>query len=118
MAEATSIPSYLTAHASNDIRVVANQNTTIEWWENCRSNFDLFISEFVIAEAGLGDPKAVQKRLEVIAELPELEITENVHVLATTLITEGPIPAKAKRRRGQVSHCTPHASFPIRNGSR
>ena len=31
----TSIPSYLTARPSNDVRVVANRNTTLEWWENC-----------------------------------------------------------------------------------
>jgi hypothetical protein len=38
----TSIPSYLTARPSNDLRVAANQNTTIEWWENQRPCFDLF----------------------------------------------------------------------------
>jgi len=27
----TSIVSYLTAKPSNDIRVIANQNTTVEW---------------------------------------------------------------------------------------
>ncbi len=66
----TSILSYLTARPSNDSRVVANQNTTIEWWETRRSSFDVFLSEFVIAEASLGDPDAAKKRLEAIAELP------------------------------------------------
>lgn len=37
----TSIPSYLTARQNNDIRSMANQNTTIEWWENRRLNFDM-----------------------------------------------------------------------------
>jgi hypothetical protein len=32
----TSIVSYLTSRLSNDIRTVANQNTTIEWWETRR----------------------------------------------------------------------------------
>jgi len=35
----TSIPSYLTARPSNDIRAMANQNTTIEWWENRKAAF-------------------------------------------------------------------------------
>ena len=92
----TSIFSYLTARPSNDIRVVANQHATVEWWETRRSGFDLFISEFVIAEVSLGNPEAANKRLEVIAELPEISVTNEVRVLARALITEGPIPAKAE----------------------
>jgi hypothetical protein len=45
----TSILSYLTARPSNDIRAMANQNTTIEWWENRMPEFDIFISEFIDA---------------------------------------------------------------------
>ena len=92
----TSILSYLTARPSNDIRVVANQNTTIEWWETRRSSFELFISEFVIAEASLGNPDAAKKRLEVIAKLSELSTSNEARVLAKTLISEGPIPIKAE----------------------
>jgi L-rhamnose mutarotase len=32
----TSVISYLTARPSNDIRAMANQNVTIEWWETQR----------------------------------------------------------------------------------
>ena len=49
----TSIPSYLTARLSNDLRVAANQNTTTEWWETRRPSFELFISEFVAAVNGV-----------------------------------------------------------------
>ena len=92
----TSIPSYLTARPSNDIRVVANQNTTIEWWETRRSSFDLFVSEFVIAEASLGNPEAAKKRLRAITELPELSTTNEVRALAKALISDGPIPTKSE----------------------
>jgi len=92
----TSIPSYLTARPSNDIRVVANQNITIEWWETRRSSFELFISEFVIAEASLGNPESAKKRLEAIAELSELSTSNEVRVLAKALISDGPIPTKAE----------------------
>jgi hypothetical protein len=92
----TSILSYLTARPSNDIRVVANQNTTIEWWETRRSSFDVFISEFVIAEASLGNPVAAKKRLEAMAALPKLLTSNEVRGLAKVLISEGPIPAKAE----------------------
>jgi len=69
----TSIPSYLTARPSNDIRAMANQNATIEWWESHRFSFDLFISEFVIAEVKLGNPEAAQRRLAAITDLPECD---------------------------------------------
>lgn len=92
----TSIPSYLTARLSNDLRVAANQNTTIEWWETRRQGFELFISEFVAAEAILGNSKAARKRLETIADLPKLSVTEAVRTLAKALISEGPIPPKAE----------------------
>ena len=54
----TSIVSYLVSRPSYDLRVAANQVITLEWWDSRRAAFDLFVSEFVIAEASLGDPVA------------------------------------------------------------
>jgi hypothetical protein len=62
----TSVISYLTARASNDVRALAAQNITLEWWEVQRPNFELFVSEFVVAEAAMGNVHAAQKRLAVI----------------------------------------------------
>jgi hypothetical protein len=92
----TSIVSYLTARLSNDIRVVANQNTTIEWWETRRSSFELFMSEFVTAEASLGNPEAAKKRLDVIADLPKLSTSNEAKMLAKALICGGAIPTIAE----------------------
>lgn len=92
----TSIPSYLTARISNDLRVAANQNTTIEWWETRRPGFELFISEFVIVEASLGNYESAQKRLEIIGNLPKLLVNEAVRTLAKALISDGPIPVNAE----------------------
>ncbi len=92
----TSIISYLTARMSNDLRVAANQSITIEWWETIRPNFELFISEFVVAEASAGNSSAARKRLEIIANLPTLIVTDSVRTLAKALITNGPIPSKAE----------------------
>ncbi len=92
----TSIISYLTARPSNDLRAAANQSTTMEWWEQYRSRYALYVSEFVIAEAGLGDEEAAAKRLSIVAGIPTLEVSDAVRVLGKLLISEGPIPAKAK----------------------
>lgn len=92
----TSVISYLTARPSNDIRATANQNVTIEWWEMQRHNFDLFISEFVIAEASLGDPEAVKRRVAVIADIMELQASDEVRVLGQELIRRNALPANAE----------------------
>ncbi len=54
--------------------------------------FEIFISEFVVAESWQGDTEAAERRIAVIADIPELEITETVRELAKALISEGPIP--------------------------
>ena len=70
----TSIPSYLTARPSNDIRAMANQNTTIEWWENRKPDFELYISEFVIAESSQGHPEAAARRLAALDGIDALDV--------------------------------------------
>jgi hypothetical protein len=104
----TSIPSYLAARPSNDVRVTANREVTIEWWDARRPHFDLFISEFVIAEIGRGDVEAAQLRIEVIRNIPELEATDEVRVLGKALITEGPIPSKAEIDAYHIAVATVH----------
>jgi len=91
----TTIPSYLTTRSSNDIRAVANRNATIEWWEKRRLEFELYVSEFVIAELSQGHPEAAARRMAAIEGIPELDVTEEVRKLGKALITEGPIPEKA-----------------------
>ncbi len=65
----TSIPSYLTARPSNDLRAMANQNATIEWWENRKPELEIYISEFVVAESSQGHPEAVACRLAAIENI-------------------------------------------------
>ncbi len=92
----TSVISYLTARQSNDLRAMANQNSTIEWWETQRHHFDLVISEFVIAEASLGNAEAAQRRIAAIAGIMELETTDTARKLAKALIQQYALPAKVE----------------------
>lgn len=91
----TTIPSYLTAWPSGSAVIAGHQQTTREWWVNCRERFDLHISQFVLDEASLGDPEAARQRLNVIEGLPKLDITPRVTELADALIAEGAVPAVA-----------------------
>lgn len=77
----TSVISYLTARLSNDLRAMANQNTTTEWWETRRLSYTVFVSDLVISEASKGHPEASQRRMAAIADLPLLQISEDVRAL-------------------------------------
>lgn len=91
----TTIISYLTAWPSRDLVMAANQETTREWWTNCRHEFDLYVSQTVLEEARAGDSDAASRRLNVLEALPRLEVTDAVNSLARTLVAELPLPSKA-----------------------
>lgn len=91
----TSVISYLTARLGRDLVTVGRQELTQEWWDGKRLEFDLFISEFVVAEASDGDPDAAERRLAALAGLPEVRLTTETTDLARALVEPGPIPKKA-----------------------
>ena len=90
----TSIVSYLTARPSSDLLAAAWQKVTIDWWETQRDRFDLFASDVVIEEAGRGDDIAVARRLEALAGIPLLAITDDVILFSEALIQAGAVPKR------------------------
>jgi predicted nucleic acid-binding protein len=92
----TSVIGYLTARQNNDLRAMANQSATLDWWETQKDKFDLVISEFVIAEASLGNVDAAKRRLSVLEGIMELQVTEQVRELGKELIHSHALPAKAE----------------------
>ena len=92
----TSIPSYLTARPSRDVRAAAWQQITTEWWDTARQDYEIFTSELTILEASPGNQEAAEKRLSVLREIPELKIDEEAQELAELLIFKGGIPASAE----------------------
>jgi len=92
----TSIPSYLTARPSRDVRAAAWQELTVQWWETARNRFDLYTSEIVVAEAREGDPAAAERRIAVLRGIPELPVDAEVEFLAAKLIADGGFPSTAE----------------------
>lgn len=92
----TSIVGYLTTPPSRDLVVAAHQQITRDWWENRRAEFDLCISQFVLAEAGAGNVQYAQERMKVVEGLPLLMATPQAFALARTFIDNGPLPPKAE----------------------
>jgi len=91
----TTIPSYLAAKPSRDLRLAADQLTTQEWWARRRGDFHLFVSDAVIEEVRQGDPAAATARLAVVQGLSVLDETPMATALAKRLLGEGIIPAVA-----------------------
>jgi predicted nucleic acid-binding protein len=91
----TSIVSYLTSKPSRDIIITAHQQITNNWWENQKSEYDLYTSQIVIDEASTGDPKAAQERLAKLNDLSLLEITDDIIGLAEKLMEHKCLPPKA-----------------------
>ena len=90
-----SIVSYLVADPSLDIITAARQALTRQWWNEKRIDYELYISEFVISEAGVGDPEMATRRLEALAGIAEIELIETAAGFAEILVEEGPLPPKA-----------------------
>ncbi|OHB66763.1 MAG: DNA-binding protein [Planctomycetes bacterium RBG_13_60_9] len=88
----TSVVSYLTSRLSTDMIVAAHQRVTNKWWEERASHFEMVISELVYREAAAGDAAAANLRLEAIANLKALTVTEEAVGLADLLTARGPIP--------------------------
>ncbi len=92
----TSIPSYLPARPSRDIRAAAWQQITGQWWDEVRPAYELFTSELTVVEASAGNPEAAARRFEAIADLGRLPIDKEAEELAELLIAKGGIPAAAE----------------------
>lgn len=90
----TTIVSYLTALPSHDLVVAAHQQVTRDWWET-RSAFELYMSQFVLDEAGAGDREAAERRMAALADIPLLDLTPDVRLVAGEILRLGGMPSKA-----------------------
>lgn len=74
----TSIIGYLASRPSRDLITAANQQLTRDWWDRHREQFDLYISEAVVAECSAGDAQAVRERLDILEGISVLDVTEAI----------------------------------------
>ncbi len=104
----TTIPSYLVARPSRDILQTARQQTTRDWWESCRGSHELFTSQIVLDEAGPGDAVLSRARLQLLAPLTLLEISEMVLAFAERILDSGILPPDADRDAAHIATATVH----------
>ena len=105
----TTIPSYLVARPSRDLLIAAHQQLTRDWWESRGPAFDLYVSEPVLEEAAAGDPAMAKQRLDLLADIRILVLTDGILRLAESLVAEGPIPRKAAGDALHIAIATAYA---------
>lgn len=103
----TSVLSYLTNWPSRDLVQAAHQRVTIDWWAH-REEFELFVSEAVLAEVSRGDVEAARLRLAAVHGLPSLVATPEAQALAKALLKAAAMPAKAAIDAAHVGIATVH----------
>lgn len=91
----TTVVSYLTARPTRDIVMSARQQLTQEWWDRRRGDFDICISQLVLAEAARGDSAAAGRRLAALREFTVVEFPQPVPKLAEALLNSRLLPANA-----------------------
>jgi predicted nucleic acid-binding protein len=104
----TTIPSYLVARRSRDLRLAADQETTQEWWEQRRQDYELFISEFVLVEAERGDVRMADGRLTILRGISILLETQAASDLAKQIISAQLIPPHAALDASHIAVATVH----------
>ena len=91
----TTIPSYLVARRSRDLRLAADQETTQQWWESERQDFSIYISTAVLKEVRRGDAAQAAAREAWLAGVPLLGDLPEAVELAKRLLRDEIIPAVA-----------------------
>ncbi len=104
----TTVPSYLISRPSRDLIVAGHQQITREWWEKRSAAFELYVSQLVVDEVSAGDPLAARERLKMLRDLPLLDITPEVAVLASSILASGNVPRKASTDAAHIAMAAVH----------
>jgi hypothetical protein len=102
----TTIVSMLAAEQSRNLLAAASQQATRDWWRLRRAEFACVTSAEVIAEAALGNAEQARRRLEILAGLPQLDVTEEARNLASVFLATGALPPKAIRDAAHLAVAT------------
>lgn len=78
------------------MRLAADQETTEEWWETKRHEYELFTSEVVHIEAAEGDAAMAEARLRARDGIPRLPAQPEVDELIEHLLASDNHPLERR----------------------
>src|SRR5262249_646990 len=84
----------------------ARQQLTRDWWDLKREQHELFISQVVLDEVGVGDRSMAHQRMELLRTIPLLPATDDVRELARGILGSGLLPTTADRDAAHIALAT------------
>ena len=93
----TTVVGNLAGRVHPDPVIAARQAVTRRWWPTASLRYRLLISALVLDECAGGDPTAAKERLDAVASLALLDVTDAVDDLAGRLTANGAIPSSEPR---------------------
>ena len=104
----STIPSYAVARPARDLLQAARQQLTRDWWEMRRERHELFTSQVVLDEIASGEPKMAEKRMELMAKIEFLDLTDEANALTKTIMGSGVLSLNAGRDAAHIALATVH----------
>lgn len=88
----SSVISYLTARPSRDVVTAARQAITLDWWQNQRHKYEVYISALVEQEISTGDSVAAEQRIQAVSSIYSVAISPEAQAIAASLIASKAVP--------------------------
>ena len=104
----STIPSYVVARPARDLLQAARQQLTKDWWDLRRATHELFTSQVVLDEITSGEAAVARQRLDVMAAIRLLDLTDEANSLAKEILASGLLPPDADRDAAHIALATVH----------
>ena len=101
------VPSYLVAPPSRDLKIVEWQRITRQFWQEPR--FEFILSDAVVGEISLGARNQAQARLSAVSGLTVLRVQDFDLAFAQHLVARGALPQKAFTDAVHIAVAASHA---------
>jgi hypothetical protein len=104
----STIPSYVVARPARDLLQAARQQLTRDWWDLKRAVHELFTSHVVLDEIGSSEAAMASQRIELMAKITLLDLTDEANALTKQILGSGLLPATADRDAAHIALATVH----------
>lgn len=104
----STIPSYVVARPARDLIQAGHQQTTKDWWDLKREKHELFTSQVVLDEIASGDKEMARQRLDLMAGIALLDLTNEANTLTKAILGSGVVPPNADRDAAHIALATVH----------
>ena len=84
------------------------QQGATPWWDLRRATHELFTSQVVLDEITSGEAAMARQRLDVMAGITLLDLTDEVNSLAKEILASGLLPPDADRDAAHIALASVH----------